>query len=58
MKQRDRESHAITRNYKIKFQIHKKAKNTLHVTQRREEEQGVASQSKHLYWDNFIEAWC
>lgn len=44
-------SHVITRNYKIKFQIHKTAKNKLNVNRRREEGQGVASQSKHLTWD-------
>lgn len=41
-------SHVITRNYKIKFQIHKKNKNKLNVYRIREEGQEEASQSKHL----------
>lgn len=44
-------SHVITRNYKIKFQIHKKNKNKLNVYRIREEGQEEASQSKHLTWD-------
>lgn len=46
MKQRGSESHAIARNYKIKFQIHK-AKNIFDESLRREER--VASLRKLLY---------